>query len=150
MEKDRGIDDVDETTRLTTQSGSSSTRETAASLTNPYLYTESYGEETKTIDTRPPEVRNDSCGGGDQSSLYLLDESTIADINPDELNSTKNSIKEKEQKASEEESQQSGTTKKDDENSGSADKKHEVLKEDDSCFDFQIEDPAEVKKSEDV
>jgi len=95
MEKDRGIDDVDETTRLTTQSGSSSTRETAASLTNPYLYTESYGEESKTIDTRHI-VRNDSCGAGDQSSLYLLDESTIADINPDELNNSKNSIKEKE------------------------------------------------------
>ena len=96
MEKDRGIDDVDETTRLT-QSGSSSTRETAASLTNPYLYTESFGEESKTIDTRPPELRvPDSCGRGDQSSLYLLDESTIADINPDDLNNTKNSIKEKE------------------------------------------------------
>ena len=149
IEKDRGIDDVDETTRLT-QSGSSSTRETAASLTNPYLYTESYGEETKTIDTRPPELRNDSCGRGDQSSLYLLDESTIADINPDELNNTSNSIKEKEQKPTEEESQQSGTTKKDDENSGNAEEKHEVIKEDDSCFDFQIEDPTEVKKSEDV
>jgi len=97
-----GIDnEPNETTRLT-QSGSSM-RETSASLTNPYLYTETFGEETKTIDTRPPEVPvGDSCGRQNESSLFLFDESTIADINADDLNNTKNSIKQKDEKEQEE------------------------------------------------
>jgi len=76
-------------------------RETTASMTNPYLYTESFGEESKTIDTRPmtEEVLiPDSCGGRqNESSLFMFDESTIADINATDLDMTKNSIKAKDE-----------------------------------------------------
>lgn len=112
-------------------------RETQASMTNPYLYTETFGEETKTIEQRPPEVLvGESCGGGqNESSLFLFDESTIADIDCDRtaLNDTKLSIKSKDEK--EEESQQSGESKTE-ADAGNAKAKHEVIKEDDSCFDF--------------
>ena len=76
-------------------------RETAISsssgLTNPYLYTETYGEESKTV-VRPPEMQErDSCGRGNESSLFLFDESTIAEIDGEDLNDTKNSIKSKDE-----------------------------------------------------
>lgn len=54
-------------------------------MQNPYLYTETYGEESKTIDLRPPEHNvsqgeRDSCGRGVNESLFLFDESTIDQI----------------------------------------------------------------------
>jgi len=80
-------------------------RETTASMTNPYLYTESFGEESKTIETRPmtEEVLiPDSCGRSqNESSLFMFDESTIADLNATDLDMTKNSIKDKDEKEAE-------------------------------------------------
>ena len=91
--RDFGIDNPNETTRLTLSGDSM--RETQASLTNPYLYTETYGEESKTVVVRPPEqrVETESCGRRNNESLFLFDESTIADISQSDLNITKNSIK---------------------------------------------------------
>jgi len=90
-------DNATETTRLT-QSGSSMRDTMSTTMTNPYLYTETYGEESKTVDLRPPQqtvnqAERDSCGRGNESSLFLFDESTIADIDEGLLDKTSNSIK---------------------------------------------------------
>ena len=103
--KEFGIDNPSETTRLT-QSGDSM-RETMASMSNPYLYTETYGEESKSVVIRPPEQRaeNESCGRRNNDSLFLFDESTIADISQNDLNLTRNSIKSEQKPQEDEESQ---------------------------------------------
>ena len=103
--KEFGIDNPSETTRLT-QSGDSM-RETMASMSNPYLYTETYGEESKSVVIRPPEQReeNESCGRRNNDSLFLFDESTIADISQNDLNLTRNSIKSEPKPQEDEESQ---------------------------------------------
>jgi len=103
--KEFGIDNPSETTRLT-QSGDSM-RETVASMSNPYLYTETYGEESKSVVIRPPEQRaeNESCGRRNNDSLFLFDESTIADISQNDLNLTRNSIKSEPKPQEDEESQ---------------------------------------------
>ena len=118
-------------------------RETQASMTNPYLYTETYGEESKSIVVRPPEqrVETDSCGRRNNESLFLFDDSTIADISQSDLNITKNSIKSESKPQEDEESQQSGANPTNpkspaNQDSGSQKTKHEVITEDDSCFDF--------------
>jgi len=78
-----GDDNPNETTRLT-QSGSSMRDTMNTTMQNPYLYTETYGEESKTIDIRPPErnasqAERDSCGRVNES-IFLFDESTIDQI----------------------------------------------------------------------
>ena len=82
-------------------------RETVASMSNPYLYTETYGEESKSVVIRPPEQReeNESCGRRNNDSLFLFDESTIADISQNDLNLTRNSIKSETKPQEDEESQ---------------------------------------------